>query len=459
MRIRAILKIRRWFHERPTPVILFCVSFIINCTIGLLLYLTHGSDFVTLGDDDSSGYISLARSIASGNGFMLDGVVSALRPPLYPLFLSFFIFFGLPLEYAIFVQYIAASISVVLIYSIGARMYSSKAGIIAAGLFMVEPYMLLLNSTAMTETIFVSLSLAGVYSILRLLEGEKYQRWSISIGIFFGLATLTRPNVFYIPVIVLLLAIIGGVYSEKFKKVNIKAFVLFLFIFSLVLAPWGVRQYTRFGSVRPSSVDTYLLYWRVLPIALAHENNVTYRQAIDMLQIETPQKIPNFDPLKMQHTFEYDHILKKEVMSHVRGQVLIIVNFYLSSVPVTLLRTGYTRILEEFGIPEHRKENITSLLAEQRYGQAVDVLLKPSVYQLVHLLGAFLWICIYGVIIAKAKALVRRDKRMNTIVLCLCILYLTVFAIGPQVYVRYQLVIYPYWLLLFAGALSLQKKK
>ncbi len=459
MVLSKIQKIREWISRRPRPVILFSVSLVINCAIGLILYLVHGSHFITLGDDDSFGYLSLGRSVAAGNGFVLDGIVSALRPPLYSVYLAFFIFFQMPVEWAIVGQYAFASFSVVLMYRIGRSVYSRAAGIFAATLFMIEPYVLMLNSTAMTETLFIFLSLAGVYSVLRLLETGGTRKWSVYAGVFFGLATLTRPTMLYVPGIILIILILGRKYSEKIRGKISQSFIFFLFAFCLILLPWSIREYVQFGSIRPSSVDTYLLYWRVLPIAVAHEKGITYAEAIDFLKQETPQKIFQFDALKMQHTFEYDHILKQEIVAGVSRQLPAIANFYISSLPVTMVSTGYPRILEKFGIAESSQDNVTLLLSKYEYGALARALLNPSPFQILRLFGALLWLFIFVTILYNIRILFVKERRMGTLVLFIFIAFFTLFAIGPQVYVRYQLVTYPYWFLLFAAAVKLPKKR
>src|ERR1700690_1738020 len=109
---------------------------------------------------DDRDYDAIARSLAHGDGFKLDGNPTAYRLPGYPLLLA--------ATYAVFgdsktpiriIQVIADVISCLLLFSIGKKMFSEKVGLLAAAILALFPIQVLYVSHLMTETIFTTILL------------------------------------------------------------------------------------------------------------------------------------------------------------------------------------------------------------------------------------------------------------------------------------------------------------
>ncbi len=93
---------------------------------------------------DDKDYDAIARSLAHGDGFKLDGNPTAYRLPAYPLLLA--------ASYAVFgdsktpirmLQAIADVISCLLLFSIGKKMFSEKVGLLAAAILALFPIQVL----------------------------------------------------------------------------------------------------------------------------------------------------------------------------------------------------------------------------------------------------------------------------------------------------------------------------
>ncbi len=93
--------------------------------------------FNAVHDYDPGAHALSGRFIAEGNVLYRDFV--SVHPPLYDLTLgAIFRAFGYDFYFVPYLSVVFSLASVVLIYLVARRLYSSRAGLIAAGLFAVD---------------------------------------------------------------------------------------------------------------------------------------------------------------------------------------------------------------------------------------------------------------------------------------------------------------------------------
>jgi 4-amino-4-deoxy-L-arabinose transferase-like glycosyltransferase len=157
--------------------------------------------------DDSIAYIAGARSMLAGDGYReawlaSNGPVTHF-PPGFSSVLAFFGLFGLDsLRGARFVNALLFGINAGLLGILVWRMTPSlTAGLVIAGLFIGSGEMLQVHAVAMSEPLFIFLSLLSFWmfdlyfefppsSVGRGIAGEWW--WLIACGAFAGMAYLTR---------------------------------------------------------------------------------------------------------------------------------------------------------------------------------------------------------------------------------------------------------------------------
>ena len=131
---------------RKTALAVLIIGLVLRlCTLGAFLAYDQGF----INDDDSAGYLSLAENMELGFGFAWDVGLpftpDSFRTPGYPTFLLahhvIFDSYGV----AIITQILLSLIIALLIMRIGERYFTTKAGIIAAFLFLVMPFSLLVT--------------------------------------------------------------------------------------------------------------------------------------------------------------------------------------------------------------------------------------------------------------------------------------------------------------------------
>lgn len=157
--------------------------------------------------DDSIAYVAGARSMLAGNGYReawlaSNGPVTHF-PPGFPSVLAFFGLFGLdPLRGTRFVNAMLFGLNTGLLGIIIWRMTPSlTAGLVIASLFVTNGEMLQIHAAAMSEPLFIFLSLCAIWnfdlyferppsSVGRGIAGEWW--WLVACAVFTGMAYLTR---------------------------------------------------------------------------------------------------------------------------------------------------------------------------------------------------------------------------------------------------------------------------
>lgn len=148
--------------------------------------------------DDSIGYIAGARSILAGHGYReawlaSNGPVTHF-PPAYPDTLVMLGWFGLdPLRGARFLNAVLFGLNTILMGILGWRMtHSLPAGLALGALFMVNDSLLRVHAMALSEPLFIFLSLLAFWMFDLYFERDAHWLWLVACGSLVGLAYLTR---------------------------------------------------------------------------------------------------------------------------------------------------------------------------------------------------------------------------------------------------------------------------
>ena len=224
--------------------------------------------------DDPDGYLELARSLAGGQGFSLEGRPTAYRPPLYPILLAPLIGTigreGLP--WGVAVLHLSLGTATVLLTHRAARGLglSSGGSLAAAAIVGLDPVLLVQSRSIMTETTAAALVAATLAALT--LPGI---RGSILGGLGLGLASLCRPSLLAASGFV---AIAGSIAGPGSWKVRVGRSTILLGVTAATLSPWAWRNARAIGS--PIWTTTHGGY------TLALANNPAYYA--DVLDGELP---------------------------------------------------------------------------------------------------------------------------------------------------------------------------
>ena len=174
----------------------FLSLFLIAVT-GVILILRATPQGLGLSDD-SIAYIAGARSMLAGNGYReawlaSDGPVTHF-PPGFSSVLAFFGLFGLdPLRGARLVNALLFGANASLLGILAWRMTPSlTAGLVLAALFVASGDLLQVHTVAMSEPLFIFLSLLSLWMFDLYFERDHRWWWLLLCAAFTGMAYLTR---------------------------------------------------------------------------------------------------------------------------------------------------------------------------------------------------------------------------------------------------------------------------
>jgi 4-amino-4-deoxy-L-arabinose transferase-like glycosyltransferase len=176
------------------------VSFLALClisVIGMLLVIRATPNGLGLSDD-SIAYIAGARSMMAGDGYREAWLASNQPvthfPPVFSSALAFFGYFGVdPLRGVRWVNALLFGLNAALLGILGWRMTPSlTAGVVLAALFVASGEMFSVHAVAMSEPLFIFLSLLAFWMFDLYFERDYHWLWMIACGTFVGMTYLTR---------------------------------------------------------------------------------------------------------------------------------------------------------------------------------------------------------------------------------------------------------------------------
>jgi 4-amino-4-deoxy-L-arabinose transferase-like glycosyltransferase len=172
------------------------IALVLISLIGVLLVLQATPEGAVLSDD-SIAYIAGARSIVAGNGYREAWLASNQPvthfPPALPAVLASFGFLGIgPLNAVRWVNALLFGASAFVLGILAWRMTPSlTAGLVLAGLFVLSGDLLQVYAAAMSEPLFIFLSLLAIWTFDLYYERNRHW-WLGACATFVGIAYLTR---------------------------------------------------------------------------------------------------------------------------------------------------------------------------------------------------------------------------------------------------------------------------
>ncbi|MFH1201768.1 MAG: glycosyltransferase family 39 protein [Candidatus Omnitrophota bacterium] len=209
------------------------------------IYLVVGWDGIYTAD--ASGDDKIAYSLIEGKGFTIDGTALAYRGPFYPLFLAaIYKVFGYRHWIAQLIQIFIGSLSCLVGYLIGARLFSKAVGLLSALIMAGHPYLCLLTGYLLTETLFTLLLLLAVLWVVKFIDKPSWKQ-CLGAGLWLGVANLTRPIALAFPFFIFLWFWL----NLRTKKDVLRMTLLIISFMSLVITPWAYRNYRVFHKFIP----------------------------------------------------------------------------------------------------------------------------------------------------------------------------------------------------------------
>jgi len=211
---------------------------------------------------DELEYLSLARSLAAGHGFVYDeamltgSFVPFGRAPGYPAFLAAIgaggdVVTEVPATVKI-AQSVVGAIGVVLVGVIACRLGGPRAGRAASAIAAVYPPLVWVAARVFSESLFWPAGLAIAWVFDRALERDNGTRDMAVAGVLTGLAVLVRPAL----IIFVALAAVWLLMRRR------PALAAVLVVGSLaVIGPWTARNYLVHHRLVLVASDGGITFW------------------------------------------------------------------------------------------------------------------------------------------------------------------------------------------------------
>lgn len=199
---------------------------------------------------DSHRYVRVARNIVAGKGPIDSAQVKAGTDPVYPAILSAGIRLGASSDEAVFrfgriVNAVFSCASILLISMLGRAICGDRAGLIAAGIFAIDPILLFFNGLVLTETVHITILLAAMCCMARLSSRYALLLAGCS-GLLLGLGAMTRSTGF-----LLVFAMLPAVWLLTRPGIRRATVGLCLAGSIAALAPMVMRNYAVLGAFVP----------------------------------------------------------------------------------------------------------------------------------------------------------------------------------------------------------------
>jgi Tfp pilus assembly protein PilF/4-amino-4-deoxy-L-arabinose transferase-like glycosyltransferase len=191
---------------------------------------------------DAQYHDQWAQSILEGEDFT-GGVF--FRAPLYPYFLAMtYRIFGHNYFTPRLIQFLIGSLSCVLIFFLGRKLFNRKTGMIAGFLACLYGVFIYFEGVLLIPVLLVFLDLLLILSLLWAAKKPSYGRWALSGGLL-GLSAVARPNILLVGVGLLLWIILHFRGKDKGRAKSFAYAGCFVLGAILIISPVTLRNYIK----------------------------------------------------------------------------------------------------------------------------------------------------------------------------------------------------------------------
>lgn len=281
---------------------------VVAALVGLAVRLAFGLGYwvdKTMTRDERE-YLSLARSLAAGHGFVYDdeirtGPVDPFgRAPGYPAFLALAgggrsVVTSVPPSVKI-AQSIVGAIGVFLIGRIALRLAGDRAAVATAAVAAVYPPLVWIAAYAYSEAVFWTLGLALALLFDRVVDVDSRRGWRLALafGALVGIAVLVRAaTLVFVP-------LAGAWLLWKHRPLTLAWCAVGLLV---VLGPWTARNYAHHGRFVLVASDGGVTFWTGNHPLATGEGDMAANPALKIASQELRARHPDLNEEQMEPVY------------------------------------------------------------------------------------------------------------------------------------------------------------
>ncbi|MBX4209213.1 glycosyltransferase family 39 protein [Candidatus Parcubacteria bacterium] len=396
---------RNFFLKYRLEIIVFAIALAARLLFFSASFEAHGHNIVeTIKGDD--GYYEASQNFIHGHGFSYSSAPpyapNPLRPPVW-LFIIAAIAGIFKSYWAVFIfEVLIGSFIPVLGMIIVRKLFAQKAVWLGTGVLLaLEPYCVMLSTLLYSETMFTFFFLLFFLFLIKYFEDKSYRSLAW-VSVFMGLATLVKPTIQYIP-IVLALFIIFEARKSLSKKTFAHALVM-LGVFGAIIAPWIVRNYVEFGKIGMSAQPAFNLYIYLVPTVLSIDNHTNFKTELDSFVYKKGFDVSDITlATSDRYSSEAMAIIREHKLALAKSVATTIVTFFTHDGMLTFLAYAGKTIVNTLDKPaltiliESPAKLFSIIGAYVRSGAAIIVIMR------------LVWIMVTISFFAGAAAYIRRE--------------------------------------------------
>lgn len=223
------------------------------CLLGALLRLLFILVVPTVPTNDFAYYELAAKSILHQGSYSVYGLPDGNFPPGTSIFIAliYIVSFSENVFYVKLVQAVLGVAEIILIFFIAEKVFGTRSAKYAALLFALYPGSIIFNSVLASENISLFFNLLLLLLVIRMDKPGTDRKGLLklfAVGLLLGLSILARSVAILLPVLVLLIILLksaGRAHIDLKKGLTI--ILVCLIGTSVVLVPWGLRNYLLFN--------------------------------------------------------------------------------------------------------------------------------------------------------------------------------------------------------------------
>ncbi|HOC17784.1 MAG TPA: glycosyltransferase family 39 protein, partial [Vicinamibacterales bacterium] len=212
---------------------------------------------------DTGLFVGSARSLLTDQPFSLH----VYKTPLYPLFLSVFMWFGethITGQAITVTQQLMGLASTLVFYLVARQVFGRTVALWSSLLFSAHTLQLFYELSVLSEALFVFLLAILIHQSMKAMRNPTWDTAAF-VGLLSGLATLARPVAQAFVLVILAGVILGSGWRSQLRRA-LAAGVVMVVAYSAVVTPWMYVNFRRLGYFGVSLGHGFGLLTRVFMI-------------------------------------------------------------------------------------------------------------------------------------------------------------------------------------------------
>jgi 4-amino-4-deoxy-L-arabinose transferase-like glycosyltransferase len=240
-----------------------------------ILFINYQADPQRIMAKDSGSYLGPARALLAHGKFSQSPAApdmpELVRTPVYPAFIAAVEFFSGPNPQAIAVTQVVLSLfTLAAAFFMARAIWGSPAASFGVVLLALDLSGFLFSQQLLSESLFtLLLTLAALFGTRLLLQGRGVGS-AFGLGLFLGLATLTRPVSYYLLPVLALFVLFALWRARRSFIIALGLVVVMLVPMVITVGGWQYRNYRVAGVSGLSNIvgENLLKYWAAEVVAM-----------------------------------------------------------------------------------------------------------------------------------------------------------------------------------------------